>query len=373
MTTRVALVGATGHGASHLRTITELARAGRVTLVGLADVVDLTGRAPAEVPVFRDHESLLAATAPEVVVVSSPPHTHRPIAAAALRAGADVLLEKPPVLDLDEHDALEAVRREAGRAVQVGFQALASPALARLTDALRAGRLGTLRGIGVRAAWFRDEEYFRRAAWVGRRTVDGLPTVDGALANPFAHAVMQVLAIADAPLRTVEVERYRTTDEIEVDDTACLRLRFTTGVTAVIAVSLCAHQFLAGEITVTGSAGVATLEYPTDRLRMPGDHNPVEIPGRVRLLDDLLDHRADPTRPLLAPLARTRPFTALLGPIDAAQPVLVHPTHLQIRRDLPAPRRVLCGINDAIDAAAAQLALFSELRSAPWRNSPSPI
>jgi predicted dehydrogenase len=361
--TRVALVGATGHGASHLRSISQMKR---VELVGIADVVDIA----ADVPVFRDYEDLLAATAPEVVVISSPPHTHRPIASAALRAGADVLLEKPPVLNLDEHDALEAVRRETGRVVQVGFQALASPALARLTAAARQGDLGTLQGIGVRAAWFRDEQYFRRSSWVGRRSVNGQPTVDGALANPFAHAVMQVLAMADAPLRTVEVERYRTTEEIEVDDTACLRLRFTTGVTALIAVSLCAERFVAGDITVTGSAGVATLEYPTDRLSLPGDRGLVDFPGRVRLLDDLLDYRADPTRPLLAPLERTRPFTALLAPIDAAEPVLVHPKHLETRHELPAPRRVLCGINAAIDAAAAQLSLFSELGSpsVDWSN-----
>jgi hypothetical protein len=95
----------------------------------------------------------------------------------------------------------------------------------------------------------------------------------------------------------------------------------------------------------------------------------------VGLLDDLLDHRADPNRPLLAPLERTRPFTGLLAAIDAAEPVLVHPKHVETRHDLSAPRRVLCGVNAAIDAAAAQLSLFSELascRSAPWRSSRSP-
>src|SRR5262249_28617955 len=128
--------------------------------------------------------------------------------------------------------------------------------------------------------------------------------------------------------------------------------------------------FVAGEITVTGSAGTATLEYPTDRLRLPGEDDLIAVPGRVSLLDDLLDHRTDPTHPLLAPLERTRPFTALLAPIDAAEPALVLPKYLETRHDLPAPRRVLCGVNAAIDAAADQLALFSELGSpsVDWSN-----
>jgi hypothetical protein len=41
----------------------------------------------------------------------------------------------------------------------------------------------------------------------------------------------------------VEVELYRAHD-IEVDDTSCLRLTFATGLTAVLAVTLCAESFV---------------------------------------------------------------------------------------------------------------------------------
>src|SRR5262249_41568941 len=162
-----------------------------------------------------------------------PPHTHLGIATDVLRAGADLLLEKPPVLDLAEHEALAAVVAETGRAVQIGFQALGSAALLRLRRAIDDGTLGTVTGIRVRGAWFREGASSRRAAGVGRRSVDGRPSLDGALATPFAHAVMDPLAIAASPVREVSVERYRTRD-IEVDDTASIRLRFESGVVAVI-------------------------------------------------------------------------------------------------------------------------------------------
>lgn len=356
----MALIGAAGHGASHRRAIASPELADLVTLVGLADTADVPD-APPDVPLFRDYQELLAATKPDIVIVCTPPHTHLPMASAAARAGADLLLEKPPVLDLAEHEQLTAVLAETGRAGQVGFQALGSAALARLRAAMAAGALGTVTSIAARGAWSRPDEYFRRAAWVGRRRLDGRPVLDGALVNPFAHAVMQVLALADEPVSTVDVELYRA-HEIEVDDTASLRVRFASGRIAVVAVTLCAETFVPGDITVTGTAGTAVLEYPTDRLRLPGEDELTEVPGRVSLLANLVEHRNDPSVALLAPLAATREFTGLLAPILAATPTVVGP---EFRRT-EAGRVQIIGVNAVVDAAAAHLSLYSELTDVPW-------
>jgi predicted dehydrogenase len=216
--------------------------------------------------------------------------------------------------------------------------------------------LGTLTSIAARGAWFRDQAYFHRSPWVGKG-------VDGALSNPFAHAVMQVLAIARQAPWTVEVERYRAGD-IEVDDTAALRLTFPDGLRSIIAVSLCAEEFVAGDITVTGNGGRAFHQYPTDRLQLPGEPSPTQRPGRPGLLANLLAHRADPLDvPLLVPVERTRSFTALLSAIIAAPVHPIDPRRVSVRTDLPAPRHVIDGINAAIEAAADDLALFSEVHA----------
>ena len=53
------------------------------------------------------------------------------------------------------------------------------------------------------------------------------PVLDGALVNPFAHAVMQALAVLGAPVeRWSRLYRARP---IEVDDTAALRLTLAGG------------------------------------------------------------------------------------------------------------------------------------------------
>jgi predicted dehydrogenase len=363
--TTVALIGANGHGRWHRRRIGELAADGRVDLVGLADVRPIEPDPP--VPFFTDHRDLLAATAPDVVVICTPPHTHLPIALDAIAAGADLLLEKPPVASLAAHHTLAATLDSAGRACQVGFQALGSQAWAGFRAALPT--LGPLAGITATASWQREDSYYERAPWAGRRTVDGRPVVDGALVNPLAHAVMQALASARAAgagrPRQLVAERYRVRP-IEVEDTAFARITFDDGLQVLIAVTLAGEDFVAGEIAAHGPGGRAVLEYPTDRLALPGAEM-TPVPGRTDLLTDLLDHR-DTGSPLLVPLAATADFTAVLEALtvpDVPEPHLIDPGLLLIE----GPKRTIAGINDLLRKAASTLALPSEM-GVPWARRP---
>ncbi|MER7459293.1 Gfo/Idh/MocA family oxidoreductase [Micromonospora sp. NPDC126480] len=377
---RVVVVGANGHGRWHRRAIAPLHAAGRVTLAALVDVrpveVDPAAPVPEGAALFTDHREMLRALRPDVVVVCTPPHTHLPIALDALAAGADLLLEKPPVLSMAEHRRLAAALAGTGRACQVGFQALGSAALAELSTAVAADRLGPLTRIATVAAWQRSDGYYARAPWAGRRTLHGRPVLDGALANPLAHAVMQCLAVAavaaGGPVEPalIELERYRVRP-IEVDDTAVLRMTPRSGPPVVAAVTLAGEEFIPGEVIVTGPAGRAVLEYPTDRLALPGDVEPRVVPGRHGLLENLLDHRADPGRvPLIAPLARTAPFTALLDVIRSApEPALLGADRVSAGGDGVDRVLTIRGVNEVLRRAAERGRLPSEL-GVPWATEP---
>jgi predicted dehydrogenase len=374
---RVALIGANGHGRSHRRTIARLHTAGLVTLVGLADLAPIRDEPDAPVPagvrLFEDYRDLLAATGPELVVICTPPHTHLEIATAAARAGADLLLEKPPLTTLAEHATLTGVLAETGRVCQVGFQALGSAALAELVAAVAPGRdgapgrLGKVTGISAVGAWQRPDAYYQRAPWAGRRWLAGRPVLDGALANPFAHAVMQCLAIPTAgewgggPVElSVELARYRARP-IEVDDTAVLRAHLGEGPPIVVAVTLCADEHLEPTVTVHTEQGRAVLEYTTDRLRLPGEPALREVPGRTGLLENLLAHRAWAV-PLLAALARTEPFTALVEAIAGApEPSAIAPAYQRSYGDGAERTVTVPGVSELLRRAADQLALPSEL------------
>ncbi|BCJ40531.1 oxidoreductase [Actinoplanes ianthinogenes] len=344
MTPRVALIGAGGHGHSHRRTLKDLA--GR----GLLEVAAFCDRNAVEpepgVPFFDDHRAMLTAVRPDAVIICTPPHTHLPIALDCLAAGADLLLEKPPVVSLAEHEALAAAVRSSGRRCQVGFQALGSAALAAFREAVSGDQ------VSAAGAWWRPDSYYRRAPWAGRQAA-----FDGALVNPFAHALMQSLAVADGfePV-TMELERYRTR-EIQTDDCTFLRLTDADQRTIVIGVTLASEVFVAGEIRV----GDSVLEYPTDRLKTPEYSTFREISGRRGLLENLLS-----TESLIAPLDRTRTFTAVAEAIVASPPPALIPT------TTPHPAgggMILPGADHLVRQVAATGLLPSELDQA-WAVPP---
>src|SRR5205085_1656792 len=78
----------------------------------------------------------------DVVDVVTPNHLHAEIAIASLRAGKDVLLEKPMAITLDECDALLAAERETGRLVSVGHELRQSTQWGRIKSLIDQDAIG---------------------------------------------------------------------------------------------------------------------------------------------------------------------------------------------------------------------------------------
>jgi predicted dehydrogenase len=365
----VAVVGVHGHGSSHVRNVARLAAAGRVRFTAVADPRPLDDL-PDGVAAYADLPGLLASTEVDVVIICTPIQTHAPLAEAALRAGADVLLEKPPAPSLAEFEHLSAVLAETGRTCQIGFQAHGSQAARALAAMVADGKLGDIRGIGVAGTWVRTQAYWQRARWAGRRSLDGVPVVDGAITNPFAHAVATALLVDGSntadQVHSVETELFRA-NPIEADDTSSVRVTTTRGTSVVSAFTLCAEQTAPPRIIVHGSTGQAVLWYVSDQLEISYDGEVVRTEhGRDDLLENLLDHRVDPAVRLLAPLSATGAFTRVLDAVRTSpEPREIAPGLLHWEGDGPDRRPVVHEVEKWIEQSAQQLALFSEL-PAPW-------
>ena len=361
---RVAVVGIHGHGASHVRNVARLAAAGRAELVAVADPQPAT-ELPPEVQVFGGLDELLAATEVDVVIISTPIQTHVPLATLAMRAGVDVLLEKPPTASLAEFEQLSAVVAETGRACQVGFQAQASQATLTLAGMVADGRLGEIHGISAVGKWVRKARYFQRARWAGHRTLDGVAVVDGAVTNPLAHATAAALLLDGSTgaddVRSVETELYRA-NAIESDDTSTVRIVTGRGTTILIAVTLCAAEHLEPAVIVHGSQGRAVLRYASDTLETSAGTTKYE---RADLLENLLAHRADPAVPLYCPLEATGGFTRVVEAVRTAKDPAEIPAGLIRWEDEELERHpVVLNVEQWIDRASDELALFSELGAA---------
>lgn len=359
----VVLVGARGYGLHHRANIDRLVAAGSCTLTAVVDPTlgtDLDGGAP----VAADVEAARAHGPVDVVVVAAPIAAHLPLALAALEAGADVLLEKPPVTTRADLATLLDAERRTGHVVQVGFQSLGSDAL----PALRSGSvIGRVRSAAAVGTWTRNQAYWDRSGWAGRRRVDGVDVLDGVVTNPLAHAVATALALVGcrraADVARVEVELYRA-NAIEGDDTSAVRVTTTAGLEATAALTLCGPSEVLPTIRVRGTSGSAVLHYTSDDLTVDGETRHL---GRTDLLEDLLAHRTTGTD-LLVPLVSTGAFVEVLEAVRAAEPVQIDHPWVTWQGDGPERRPLVADVEAIVDRAAEGRALFSEV-GAPWAHT----
>ncbi|MEV7994008.1 Gfo/Idh/MocA family oxidoreductase [Streptomyces sp. NPDC086077] len=366
----VVLAGGRGHGRWHLANIRRLQDQGLVRLAGVCEPVPLTeeesgGELPAQ---SADFGALLDRTGARVAVVCTPIPTHTDLALTAARRGVHILLEKPPAPSYAEFRRMADGVAEAGVVCQIGFQSQGSHALPAIHELVAEGAIGTVTGVGGAGAWARDDAYYRRAPWAGRRRLDGADVVDGALTNPLAHAVATALVLGGATrakdVTEVETELWRA-NAIEADDTSCVRVTTAQGLPVTVAATLCAERPQEPYVVVHGSRGRITFWYKQDRVLLQrADHGPREYEhGRTDLLENLVGHLTTGAA-LLVPPDATGAFMRVVEAIRLAPDPASLPEAAW--RSVPGEhRRVVPGVDALVAAAANTLALYSEL-GAPW-------
>ncbi len=95
--------------------------------------------------VFSDFREMLREKDLDIVLVDTPDHWHALPMIEAVRAGADVYVQKPVSVDVVEGRAMVEAARKYRRVVQVGMQRRSTPHLADARDNIvQAGRLGKI-------------------------------------------------------------------------------------------------------------------------------------------------------------------------------------------------------------------------------------
>lgn len=131
---RAAAIGVGSLGRHHARNYAELAREGRVELIGICDASSETAaRVAAEnggETSMTDWRELLDRV--DVVSIATPTETHCEIACAFLEKGVHVLVEKPIAPTLAEADRMIAAAKKSGARLMVGQLERFNPAMVAL-------------------------------------------------------------------------------------------------------------------------------------------------------------------------------------------------------------------------------------------------
>ncbi len=93
---------------------------------------------------FDDPERMFAEEELDLVSIVAPTSLHLPVTLAALRAGANVLVEKPIAATRDEATRMIDAAADAGRMLTVGHIERFNPAIRELRRRLEAGELGRI-------------------------------------------------------------------------------------------------------------------------------------------------------------------------------------------------------------------------------------
>ncbi|ALX66170.1 Gfo/Idh/MocA family protein [Microbacterium sp. XT11] len=223
---RCAIVGAGGIAPEHAQAIASHPRA---RLVAVADVsreraVSLGDKWGATA--FDALDTLLTNEAPDVVILATPPGLHHDQTVTALRAGAHVVVEKPPAMSVAELDHMTQVAVAVGRRLAVVFQGRSGSAAAHIRSLLAAGEFGRPLAAVCETLWYRDADYYA-VPWRGKWATEGGGTTLG-------HGIHQLdlLTYLLGDWQSVQARLWRTDRDIETEDVSTSTIRFANGAIA---------------------------------------------------------------------------------------------------------------------------------------------
>lgn len=198
-TYRVALIGTGWYGKSDLFRLIQVAD---VEVIALCDVdkklleeaaqlVSQRQKSKKTPKLYSDYRKMLAENKFDIVLIGTPDHWHALQTIAAIKAGANVYVQKPISVDVIEGEAMVAAARKYNKVVQVGTQRKSTPHLIEAKkNIVDKGLLGKISHVEMCCYYHMRHngnpptqpvpDYFDYEMWTGPaplRPYDGIPHV----------------------------------------------------------------------------------------------------------------------------------------------------------------------------------------------------
>ncbi len=160
-----------------------------LNIVGLCDIISENAQRyqaanQLDCPVYTDYRQMLKENKPDFVAIATESGKHAAIALDCIKAGVNVLIEKPIALSVADAQAILDAAKAAGVTVGVCHQNRFNKAVQKLRQAFDEGRFGPIYNVSAVIRWNRDEGYYKQAPWRGTWEQDG-----GCLMNQCIHNI----------------------------------------------------------------------------------------------------------------------------------------------------------------------------------------
>jgi predicted dehydrogenase len=234
-----------------------------------------TERAYPELPVLSDYQSLLAMSEVEAVLVLTPIAFNAPVTLAALKAGKDVIMEKPIARSVAEGQQLIDIARSAGCRLFVMEQLAYRRSDQILADVVASGEIGEL------VLWERVQHFeadtaqgpmsYASTPW--RKQAD-FPL--GTLFDGGIHLIASLTSTFGAP-QTVFASGRKIRPEYGEYDQVTMMFGYANGTTGVLSHSSCLPT-TQNHFHVHGSKGIIVVESGQFVIEKPGSPNTIIDP-----------------------------------------------------------------------------------------------
>ena len=247
-------------------------------------------------PTTTDLDAVIAEPDLRAVFVLTPANTHLDIAERCMRAGKDVLVEKPLEVSLERAERLVETARRLGRTLGVVLQYRFRPASLRLREILVAGRLGRIEAASMTVPWWRPQSYYDEPGR-GSLTRDG----GGVLLTQAIHtldlfrSLLGVREVVAAQVTKTALHR------METEDYAAALVQLGNGAPGSVVATTAAYPGGPERLEIIGTRGTASLI--GGRLQasyLDGGQEVVQAEGSTGSGANIMDFPHDAHRALIA-------------------------------------------------------------------------
>lgn len=185
---------------------------------------------PADLPQYTDYKRMLKEIKPDLVAICTESGKHAAIALDCIKAGVNLIIEKPMALSIKDADAIIAAAKEHNVVVSACHQNRFNKSIQKIRDAYEKNRFGKMFYGTAHIRWNRGWEYYSRAKWRGTWEQDG-----GALMNQCIHNIDLLRWMMGNEITEVFAYTDRLNhDYIEAEDLGIALVRFQNGSYGII-------------------------------------------------------------------------------------------------------------------------------------------
>ena len=234
---KVAVIGNGGICPAHIGAYLQFPD--RCRIVALVDIIPgkaekMKERFSLDCETYLDHHDILDLDI-DLVDICTPPFTHAEIAVNALRAGKNVVCEKPMAASLEECDAMLKARNESGKKLTVIAQNRFRKEIRDIKALVDSSIAGKVRDVRIDSFWFRAHSYYD-LWWRGTWEKEG----GGCTLNHAVHHIDMLGWIMGLPERVTSVLTNTGHDNAEVEDLSVSVMEYP-GALATVTASVVHH------------------------------------------------------------------------------------------------------------------------------------